>query len=328
MGRIIKYAPLKGDVHVNTPLSNVSVAFLQDAENFVAGKVFKNIPSTKQSDRYFVYDRGEFARDQMKLRAMGTESAGGSYDIDNTPNFFCDPYAIHKDVPDQLRGNADDAISLDSEATEWCTEQSLIRKEKIFAAKYFVTGLWGTSQTTSNWGPSGTATDPNTDIRAGKTSILLKTGKRANTLVLGQNVYDALADNADVIERVNAGQTPNGPAVGTINAMRQLWEIDNIYVMAASENTAKEGQDPSYSFIGADNALLCYSAPRPGRMTASAGYTFSWTGYLGAGAEGGRIKSFYMKSLSADRIEMEMAFDMKLIAADLGYFFLTPITSA
>jgi hypothetical protein len=60
-------------------------------------------------------------------------------------------------------------------------------------------------------------------------------------------------------------------------------------------------------------------------LVPSAGYTFSWTGLLGSGAEGGRISKFRMEHLKADRIELEQAFDLKLVAADLGYFFNTVV---
>ena len=67
--------PTPGDVHVNVPLTNISIAYLQNASNFIASRVFPNIPVQKQSDRYYTYDRGEFNRDEMKERAAGTESA-------------------------------------------------------------------------------------------------------------------------------------------------------------------------------------------------------------------------------------------------------------
>ena len=46
--------PTRGDVHVNKPLTNISIAYMQMAENFIADKVFPNISVAKQSDRYFV----------------------------------------------------------------------------------------------------------------------------------------------------------------------------------------------------------------------------------------------------------------------------------
>lgn len=325
--QFLKYAPTAGDVHVNTPLTNISIAYLQNMTNFVSQRVFPVIPVTKQSDRYYTYDRGEFNRDEMKKRAPGTESAGGSYTIDNTPTYYADVYAFHKDIPDQIRANSDSVLAPDREAAEYCTHKAMIKREKLWAAKYFATSIWTTDNTTANWGTAGTATDPIVDIRTGKRVVLESTGFEPNTLVLSKAVYDTLADNADIIERVNAGQTPPTPAMGTLWAMMALFEMERIFVMKAISNTAAEGATNSHSFIGGDNALLCYSAPSPGMMTPSAGYTFSWTGFVGAGQEGNRIKRFRQEKLESDRVEIQMAFDQKLIAADLGYFFDTPIAA-
>jgi len=45
--------PTARDVHVNAPLTNISIAFLQTQDSFVASRVFPSIPVTKQSDRYY-----------------------------------------------------------------------------------------------------------------------------------------------------------------------------------------------------------------------------------------------------------------------------------
>lgn len=326
--------PVPGDVHVNTPLTNISIAFLQDASHFVAAKVFPNIPVSKQSDRYYTYERGEFNRDEMKERAPGTESAGGSYELDNTPTYFANVYAFHKDIPDQVRANADSVLNPDREATEYVTHKALIKRERLFAANFFATGKWTNEETGVNSSPSAgtsflrwndTDSNPVYDIRRGKTTILQSTGFVPNTLVIGQQVYDALVDHPDIVDRIKYGQTPGSPAVANLEALMKLFELERIFVMKAIYNTAKEGQTASHSFIGGKHALLCYSAPSPGIMTPSAGYTFSWTGFLGAGAEGNRIKRFRLERIESDRVEIQMAFAQKLIAADLGFFYLTAV---
>jgi hypothetical protein len=321
--------PTPGDVHVNTPLTNISIAYLQDAANFIAARVFPNIPVAKQSDRYYTYDRGEFNRDEMEERAPGTESAGGSYDLDNTPTYFARVYAFHKDVPDQVRSNADAVLNPDREATEYVTHKALIRREKIFAANYFATGIWtqevdGVSGTpgagqVQQWNED--ASTPIEDVRAAGTAILEDTGFEPNTLVLGKATYDALVDHPDIIDRIKYGQTPGNPAMANVEALMKLFELERIFVMKAIENTAAKGTAASHAFIGGKHALLMYVTPSPGIMTPTAGYTFSWTGFLGAGQEGNRIKRFRMEALESDRVEIQMAFDAKLVAADLGYFF-------
>lgn len=322
--------PTRGDVHVNRPLTNISIAFLQNAQNFVATRVFPNIPVAKQSDLYFTYNRGDFNRDQMRQRAPGTESAGGGYNID-TATYAAKVWAFHKDVDDQIRNNADAPLNLDREATEFVTHQALIRREKLWADSYFTTSQWSTDITGVDSTPSsGQAlrwndanSTPVEDVAEGKATILESTGREPNKMVVGYRVWQQLKNHPDIIDRIkySGGVSPDRPAIITEQAVAALFEVDQLLVMKAIENTADEGQSNVSAFIGGRNALLVHAAPTPGIMTPSGGYTFSWTGHIGAGMEGNRIKRFRMEQLASDRIEIEMAFDTKLVAADLGYFF-------
>lgn len=321
--------PTPGDVHVNAPLTNISIAFLQSASNFVATKVFPNIPVQKQSDRYYVYERGDFNRDEMQLRAPGTASAGGGYTLDNTPTYFANRYSFHKDIPDEVRANADAVLAPDREATEFVTHKALIKREKLFSNTYFKTGVWTNEKTGVTTTPSGAqfkkwndaASTPIEDVRAGKRTIAQSTGFEPNKLVVGRAVYDALLDHPEIIDRLKYGQTAGAPAQAGQQALASLFGVDEILVMNAIENTAAEGAAASHSFIGGNHCLLTYSTRSPGLMTPTAGYTFSWTGLMGAGNDGNRIRSFRMEDIGSDRIEIDMCFDMKLVSGDLGQFW-------
>jgi Phage major capsid protein E len=321
--------PTPGDVHVNTPLTNISIAMLQSASDFVAARVFPNIPVSKQSDRYYVYNRGDFNRDEMEQRAPGTESAGGGYTVDNTPTYYANRYSFHRDIPDEVRANADAVLNPDREATAFVTHKALIKREKLFAANHFVTGKWGTDITGVASGPTGAQvlqwndanSNPIEDVRTGKRTVRESTGIEPNKLVLGRPVYDRLLDHPDIIDRIKYGQTAGSPAKASLALLASLFEVEEILVMNAIENTAKEGQTAAHSFIGGKKALLVHSASAPGLMTPSAGYTFSWTGLMGAGGEGNRIRQFRMEALGVDRVEIDMCFDQKLVAPELGYFW-------
>ena len=65
---------------------------------------------------------------------------------------------------------------------------------------------------------------------------------------------------------------------------------------------------------------MCYAPKAAAMKTPSAGYTFTWNGYLGGNSEGLRIKRFRMDPIASDRVEGEMTYDMKVVAADLGVF--------
>lgn len=320
--------PTAGDAHVNTPLTNISIAYFQNADNFIADKAFPNIPVSKQSDLYYMYDRGYFNRDEMALRAPCTESKGGGFSI-STDVYYAPAYGFHHDVCDQYRSNADTAIMPDREATELATHKALIKRESEWATSFFGTGLWGTDVTGVAAAPgagqflhwSDGSSTPIEDIRAATTAVHQSTGFRPNTLVVSQSVFDALIDHPDVIDRIKYGQTATGPAVAETSDLAALFKLPRVLVMGGVQNTALEGAANVHSFIGGNNALVCYSAPTPGLMTPTAGYTFSWTGYIGASSSGIRIKKFRMESLAADRVEAEMAFAQKLVSADMGYFF-------
>tara|TARA_R110002167_G_C12707228_1_gene655173 strand:- start:64554 stop:65543 length:990 start_codon:yes stop_codon:yes gene_type:complete len=324
--------PSRSDVHIDGPLSSVSVAFIQRADAFVADRAFPRLAVAKQSDNYFTYDRGYFNRAEMEKRAPGAESAGANYAIGND-SYSAAVWALHRDVADQVRANADSPISLDRESVEYLALQALLRKEKEWASAHFITGVWTTERAGVAATPTGTqflrwddaASTPIEDVRAGVRTVHASTGFRPNRMVMGRTVYDALLDHPDIVGRLDRGQT-SGPAIVMRDALAALFELDEILVMDAIENTANEGATNVHAFIGGDNALLLYTPPSPGLMIPSAGYTFTWSGLLGGGALGTRISRMRMEHLKSDRLELEMAFDQKLVSADLGAMFLAAVS--
>ena len=98
--------PTQSDLHVNVPLTNVSVAYMQDKATFIADKVFPRVPVQKQSDLYWKYSKSDWRRTDAQKRAPGTETAGVGWKVD-TGQYFAEVWAVHKDIDDQVRANAD-----------------------------------------------------------------------------------------------------------------------------------------------------------------------------------------------------------------------------
>lgn len=321
--------PTQGDVHVNRPLTNISIAYMQDQTNFIADRVFPNIPVSERSDLYYTYDRGYFNRDEMKERAPGTEASGSGYAVEPDTPYYCKRYSFKHDIPDERRANADTPIQPDREATQLVTYKALIRRERLWTSKFFGPTIWSNNKVGHATTASATQaifwnldnSTPIEDVRAAMTTVLEETGFLPNTLVLGRQVYDALQDHPDIVDRIKYGQTAPGAAVVDTSELSALFKIPRILVSQAIFNSAKEGQTNNHSFIGGKHALLVYSAPTPGLMTPSGGYTFSWTGLLGSQAQGQRIRRFRMDNIDSDRVEIDMSFDQKLIGADLGFSF-------
>lgn len=310
--------PQRSQVHVNRPLTNISIAFIQKASDFIADKVFPNVPVLKQSDKYFTYDKKSWFQTQAKKRGPGTESAGSGYNIDADSVYFADVWAVHKDVDDQTRENADQPLDMDRDATLFVTQQLMLRREKEFVRKYLQTGVWtgagGDYVPSPKWNAANS--DPMGDIDELKSQIKKQTGFKPNTLLVSDDVFYALRNNPAVLDRIKYTQR----GIVTEELLASLFGVEKFLVASAVEDLDPEavsaGSDMQFLF--ANKFLLVHSSPSPSILTPTAGYIFSWIGLFGAGAAGNRIKTFRMEQLESDRIEGEMAFDMKLVASDLG----------
>ena len=331
--------PTLGDVHVNRPLTNISVAYSQEAAGveFVADRAFPAIPVEMKSDLYYTYKRADFNRDEMQQRALATESAGSGYGLDSTGTYNCNVWALHKDVDDQIRSNSDSPLSPDRDATIFLTNKALIRRENVWASTFFKTGVWtgemaGAAAADAShviyWDTYGTS-NPITDIRHGKTQARLNSGGFApNIGVFSRAVFDKLVDHPDFVDRTKYGQTAPNPAMATRRIIAEILELEEVLVMDAVYNTAAEGATESNAYIGGLSAALFYRPRNAGLMTPSAGYTFNWTGLIGsAGGAGLRIKTFRMEHLASDRVEIDAAFDMRIVSKDCGFFFNNVISA-
>jgi hypothetical protein len=319
--------PTRSDVHVNRPLTNISIAYIQRAQDFIADKVFPIVPVMKQSDRYFVYDKAYWFATVAQKRAPSTESAGGGFSIDNTPTYFCDVWAMHKDVDDQTRANADQPLDLDRDATLFVTQNLLLRREIEFSNTYMTRNVWtgypGDYQPNVNgagyWDSS--TGNPMADVDFLKQKIKSQTGFLPNTLIVANDVFFALRNQALVLDRIKYTQR----GVVSEELLASLFGVEKFLVASVVQNTGPETQPPSLAsanlgYLMINNFLLVYANPAPSILQPSGGYIFSWQGLFGAGAQGNRIMTFRMEQLKSDRVEGEMAFNMKLIGTDLGAY--------
>lgn len=313
--------PSQSDVHVDRPLTEISVAYIQSTDKYVADKVFPVLPVNKQSDRYFVYDRGDWLRDEAEERAASSESAGSGWALDNTPSYYAPVVALHKDIDDQIRDNSDAPLDMDRDATEFCTQKMLIKRDKMFASAYFKTGIWTGSTTGSDITPStpwdAPGSDPVDDIQEQQERSGELTTYLPNVLLITAQVFRAFKSNAAILDRIK--YTERG--IVTEDLLASIFGVDKVVVARSTNNVGAKGAADSMQFIfSGAQALLVYAAPRPALLQPTGGYIFAWKGFSGSNL-GWRVKRFRMEWTSSDRVEVEAAWAMKLVAPDTGVFF-------
>lgn len=315
--------PLNPDgstLRVSRPLTNVSIAYAQTQPG-IAERVFPTVPVQRQGDLYWKFNREAWFRSIAERRAPATESVGGGWDVE-TDSYYAHVYAVHQDLDDQTMANADSIFNLEADAARWTISQLELKKELIFHEKFFNAAAWGTNTVDAGGTfDTGTgATSPVVIIPTKADEMEEATGLRPNTLVVDTKTHRALLNNPDILDRIKYTQT----GIVSEALLAAVLGVDRYFVSRAVQ-AATVGSE-TLSHIATDGqALLCYAAPRPGLRQPSAGYTFAWTGLLGAGALGIRTKRWRMEEIESIRIESEMAFDMKLVAQDLGFLWTNTV---
>jgi hypothetical protein len=309
--------PTPSEVHVDAVLTNMSVAYMQAAENFLGLDAFGTpIGVNKKSDKYYKYQKDAFLRSQMKPRAPATESAGSGYGV-TTDDYSCQVFSLHKDVADEDRENSDSPLDPDADAVEFLSQQAMLDLEISWVSNFFTPGKWASDVAPGVLWSAYATSDPIVDVHTGRRTVLQNTGYEPNTLVLGYEVYNVLREHPDFVDRI---KYTSSEAVSA-EIMARLFDVDRVLIARAVRANAEEGAAvQTYGFTHGKHALLAYVRPQPNIRSVTAGATFMWNGISKGLGKTVAIDRFRMQQLKADRLEIEVAYVHKIIAPDLGYF--------
>src|SRR3990172_9512850 len=94
---IRKGNPTVSDLHISTPLTNISVAWFQANQGkYRARSIFPTVGVMKQGDKYYTYNQGDLQRSQAKDRAPGAEAPIGGYKV-SSDTYFCHRKSLGRD---------------------------------------------------------------------------------------------------------------------------------------------------------------------------------------------------------------------------------------
>lgn len=314
-----KVSDMQGEQRADAYLTNFSVMYRQEQSHFVAGACATNIPVLNESDKYAIYPRGYFWRDEAQVRPLGGRPVQVGYKVENA-NYLCEEWALEHTIDDRQRRNSALPFNVDQSGVTLLESKMMIREDRIWAEKFWGTGIWTHDfQGGQHFTPfNDAAGTPIETIDEYKTAMLQSTGKMPNTMVLGANVLTALRSNADIRDVIK--YTERG--VPTMATLASLFEVDTVKVARAVYNAANEGGTDDFEFIVDPNAMwLGYVEPSPMPDAPTAIARFGWTGLLaGATEQGGVITRGRDSRASSDWIQTHSAFDYKLVSADLGIF--------
>jgi hypothetical protein len=158
-------------------------------------------------------------------------------------------------------------------------------------------------------------------------AIRALTGFMPNTLVLGAAVRRTLRSHPDIADRIKYV----GIGLADEAKLQELFDVPNVVCARSIYNSADEGATDAFQYIVNTRAMwLGYIEPNPGLDSPTAIANFSWQGLIPGQTNdfGGVITRGREPRAYSDWFHNRMAFDLKVVAADLGVFFSTTVSAS
>lgn len=299
--------PSLGSVHQNAALERLAIGY--ENEEYVMDGVFPRVPVTKESDIYYVWNKGDVFRDEAEIVRPGDRAKRGGY-AHSTGTYSTEEIKFAWAIPDRVRNNADTALGPALNATARVIDKIMLSMERTRATLLTTTANWsaGNSSPSTKWDASSGST-PIANFMTARRAVRNAIGVRANTAVMSEEVAEVLLEHADILDRIKyIGQSP---AMASIQALQQVLRIPRIIVCSAMYNSAKKGQAAVMAPVLTDSVWVGYVSPAPNIQNPSAGYTFVVGGH--------RVRSWREEAEEQNVYEAALNVDCQVTASDAGY---------
>ena len=321
-----------GGFKPNIRLTNMSTAFFQAADDYVATKLFPMVPVQLSTASYFKFSKADLARDAMQRKPQFGKVQPMSFgSTEDTYNCKVDQLIIGIDqisAVNYKRINAPGMADPRQAKVRLATEQAKLHLDVLFAESFWGAGIWGSDYAGVTTTPSGqqfykfseSNSDPIKFFDALSVEFKKENRRRPNKLALGAETFRALKNNPSIIERVKYSGSSANPAIVNEKVLAELLGLEEVVVLESTYNKAGFGSEADMDFVcDAKGALLLYTTKSPQIDEATAGYTFTWD-MLGDGSPMPVSQYEGEKGTHSEFIEALCAPDMKIVCADMGVY--------
>ena len=305
--------PEVASVHVIKALTEISLRY--GANEFLADSIAPVVSVNNQSDKFYIIDAlKERMRNADVERAPGDEPNSVDFDVSSS-SYSSNDHALSSRIPDEERKNADVAIQPEVDRTEFLTGRILLDKEIRLQAAMVAGITTNTSASGNTWADYTNGT-PIEDVQTAKQNILDNAHVAANTMVIDSKTWNSLRDHPEIINRLDSGQTPGGPAVASEAAVAKVLDLDQILVARAWLNSANPGATASTATVWGTDAWILHVDPNPGLRSAGVALTFQWNVF---GTSGVEVSMRRLAGAKADEIQVHRHYDQKIVQELSGH---------
>ncbi len=311
---------VRSEVYIDAALSAFSVGYKNTS--YIADQVLPIVRVTKPTGKYYVYDKPAWFRDEAAYQGPGTRAHRGGFGMGTQGSYTCLNYAYATPLPDAIRDQADNVLSIERQAVDFATDMILrARENRVASALFNTTTFSGYTSTVAAlsggtdviWSTTATS-DPVVDVEVARKIIIQTIGQKPNVMIVGEDVHSCLRVHPAIIESLKYTS-----AVGVVPdaELARLFDVDKYLVGIALTNASEEGTTASYAFSWGKYALLAYIAPNPSLMSPSLGYIIQ--------CEDRQVERFYEEQEHQQVFACSENVDEVIVSAQSGYLLSSAV---
>jgi len=297
--------PLQSQIHTDKLLGNIAVKYRPPEHS--AMSLFPTLSVKKDSDLYRIYTRNFRIPDtERSVRGVANERV---FDV-TTSSYRLKYHGLKDYISNEDKQNYD-MFDLRKDTTEELTDAILQRLE-LTVSELFTTTGWSqnVSLAAANaFNANTTVSDPVPVFDTGATTVIQNSGKMPNKGVLARDAFIAVKNHVSILDRVKYTQSKV-----TKDLIKGLLDLEELVTPVASYDTSAEGQTESISQMWGDSAWLGWTPPSVSRDRPSAGVIFRKNMPM--------VRRWTVEDrgpTGSEAIEVNMAFDAKIVASLCGY---------
>ena len=307
-------------------LSTYAADWMEDEGMYVARRACSRVPTTSIDGSYPIWDRKVMI--EQRASQIGNEGVPARIHSQlERQSFRCKAYGAEDVIGAFTNAQAmGTGVMPEEHSTRVTVAACLRRMEQVYDDVVLVDTAWNgvatgqAAKTGADFNPFAVGkrgiqqvdnadAEPILDHQLMRSAFIKQTGYAPNVEVLGGDLAPRLFNHANVIDRVNRGQT-NGVAEITPAQWGAAIRVPNIYIM---ESISEQG-----TFFLPTGFWMGYVDPNPGTNGVTAVSCFS----LDSFRDGANISvdTRYSEDSMANIIRAVMAFDIHVVSKDLGIY--------
>ena len=286
--------------HVDALLTDFSRKYRNGA--YVGDVIMPVMPVTKYSDKFARYKKESTFRIADTTTGFRSEAKKVSWETD-TDSYSVQPHGLTDYVTDREKANADPVYDLELDTTEYLTDQILLAREYEIATMCTTAANFTNHYTCAGdhqWNSGAADATPVTDIRTGISKCVI----RPNIMVVGQEVWDVLIEDATLMDKIKYSQT----GIITEALVAQVFGLEKVVVGKAMGYVSG-----TLTYLWGKNVVLAHVEP-PRLKSIQFGMTFSMT-------SSHIVRKWPEPKVGGGSTQIEVDYDYqpKVVCADVAY---------